>query len=320
MLEVGGVSVSFEGRSALDAVSLGVPTGRTLAVLGPSGSGKTTLLRVVAGLQQPDAGRVVLDGVDVTTVPAHRRGVGLMFQDHVLFPHRDVAGNVGFGLATARASRDEVRRRVARLLELVGLPGTEKRDVRTLSGGEQQRVALARALAPEPRVLLLDEPLGALDGELRERLLADLRTLFAELHLTVVSVTHDVGEAFSLGHEVAVMRRGRCVQAANPDELWRSPADAWVARFLGMQNISELNGRARVIRPEAVRIATGDDAVVLSAERRGQTVRLRVRLDDGGELETETTGLDHLLPGRRVGVTVDPAGVVEVSSWQDPGG
>jgi thiamine transport system ATP-binding protein len=319
MLRVSGVTVSFDDQPALESVTLDVPEGRTLAVLGPSGSGKTTLLRVIAGLQLPDDGRIVLDGVDVTAVAPHRRGIGLMFQDHVLFPHRDVAGNVGFGLAAAGASRAEIRRRVAELLELVGLPSSEKRDVRTLSGGEQQRVALARALAPEPRALLLDEPLGALDGPLRERLLVDLRDLFARLRLTVVSVTHDVGEAFSLGHQVAVMRLGRCVQTAGPDELWRSPADAWVARFLGMRNVTEENDRARVVRPEAVRIGVGDDAVVVFAERRGPAVRLRVRLDDGEELETEETALDHPIPGDRVAVNVDPAGVVDVPSWQDHG-
>lgn len=319
MLEVSGVSVSLGDTPAVHSVTFDVPEGTTLAVLGPSGSGKTTLLRVIAGLQLPDDGRIVLDGVDITNVAPHRRGVGLMFQDHVLFPHRDVAGNVGFGLAAAGESRAETRRRVAELLELVGLPGIEKRDVRTLSGGEQQRVALARALAPEPRALLLDEPLGALDGPLRERLLADLRSLFAQLRLTVVSVTHNVEEAFSLGHEVAVMRLGRCVQTAGPDELWRSPADAWVARFLGMRNVIERDGRARIVRPEAVRIEAGDGAVVVSAERRGPVVRLRVRLDDGTELETEATALDHPLPGDRVGVSVDPAGVVDAPSWQDHG-
>jgi len=319
MLVVDRVSVSFEGVHALDAVTLAVPTGRTLAVLGPSGSGKTTLLRVVAGLQRADDGRIVLDGADVTAVAVHRRGVGLMFQDHVLFPHRHVAGNVGFGLAIAGRSRREIDRRVGEMLELVGLPGTQRRDVRTLSGGEQQRVALARALAPKPRVLLLDEPLGALDGPLRERLLTDLRDLFAHLRLTVVSVTHDVGEAFSLGHDVAVMRRGRCVQTAEPDALWRNPADAWVARFLGMRNVAEQDGRARVIRPEAVRVAAGEGAVVLWAERSGPAVRMRVRLDDGNELETETAELDHPRAGERVAVTIDPAGVVEVPSWQDPG-
>jgi thiamine transport system ATP-binding protein len=319
MLCVDDVTVEFDGKLALDGATLEAPAGRTLTVLGPSGSGKTTLLRVVAGLQRADRGRVLLDGGDVSGVPAHRRGVGLMFQEHVLFPHRDVAGNVAFGLRVDGMPRRVVARRVGELLELVGLPGTERRSVQTLSGGEQQRVALARALAPEPRVLLLDEPLGSLDGPLRERLLTDLRSLFEQLRLTVVSVTHDVGEAFSLGHSVAIMRGGRCVQSAGPEELWRQPADGWVARFLGMRNVRDEGEQSVVIRPEAVEVTLGGDAVVVAAERRGALVRLRVRLDDGEELETVTTDPEHPRSGDRVAVSIDPAGVVEVPRWHDPG-
>ena len=185
----------------------------------------------------------------MTRVPAHRRGVGLVFQDAALFPHRDVAGNVGFGPRVAGLPEDEREARVSEALELVGLAGTERRDVTTLSGGEAQRVALARALAPRPEVLLLDEPLGALDGPLRRRLQTDLRELFERLRLTVVHVTHDVGEAFELGDRVAVLRDGRVAQVATPDELWARPADDWVARFLGMTNVVPDGDRATVIRP-----------------------------------------------------------------------
>ena len=295
---------------ALARVELELADGERLAVLGPSGSGKSTLLRVIAGLQRPDAGRVLLDGQDVTEVPAHRRGVGLMFQDGALFPHRDVEGNVSFGLrmtgvpAAARADR------VAWALALVGLEGYERRAVATLSGGERQRVALARALAPDPGLLLLDEPLGSLDRPLRERLLADLEALFEQLGRTVVTVTHDVGEAFALADRVAVMRDGRIVQSAPPDELWARPADSWTARFLGLANVQERDGRTVVIRPEAIRLTAGEGATVLAAERRGSLVRLRVRRDDGEELEAVTTGLEHPRVGDRVSLDVDQAGVV----------
>jgi thiamine transport system ATP-binding protein len=312
MLVVRDVSVSFDGVQALSHASLDVAGGETLALVGPSGCGKTTLLRAIAGLETPAAGSVLLNGDELAAVPPHARRVGLMFQDNVLFPHRDVAGNVAFGLRMASRPRDEVARRVADLLELVGLPATGGRSVQTLSGGEQQRVALARALAPEPRALLLDEPLGSLDGPLRERLLGDLRMLFDRLRLTVLYVTHDVGEAFALGHRVAVMRAGGIVQVGSPDELWAAPANAWVAQFLGMRNVVHDQGRSVLIRPDAVRVLPGEGAVVVDAERRGAVVWLRVRLDDGRELEAATVAPTHPLPGAPVAVEIDPTGVVDL--------
>ena len=309
-LRVESIAVSFDGTPVLAGVDLELAEGDRLAVLGPSGSGKSTLLRVIAGLQRPDAGRVLLAGSDVTGVPAHRRGVGLMFQDGMLFPHRDVAGNVAFGLRMAGLAAEPRARRVVEVLGVVGLDGYERRSVATLSGGERQRVALARALAPDPALLLLDEPLGSLDRPLRERLLADLEALFERLGRTVITVTHDVGEAFALADRVAVVRQGRIVQTAPPDELWARPVDAWTARFLGLANVREEEDRTVVVRPEAVRVRPGDGATVLAAERRGPVVRLRVRRDDGEELDAVTTELDHPLPGARVAVDVDPAGVV----------
>jgi thiamine transport system ATP-binding protein len=296
-------------------VSLDVADGERLALLGPSGSGKSTALRVIAGLQAPSAGRVLLDGRDVTRVPAHRRGAGLVFQDAALFPHRDVAGNVGFGPRVAGLPEDERRARVSEALELVGLAGSERRDVTTLSGGEAQRVALARALAPRPEVLLLDEPLGSLDGPLRRRLQTDLRELFERLALTVVHVTHDVGEAFELGDRVAVLREGRVAQVATPDALWARPADDWVARFLGMTNVVRDGDRATVIRPEAVRVRPGGGALVVGADRDGAVVRLRVRGDDGVELGAVAVGVDVPSVGDSVSVDVDRAGIVDVPVW-----
>jgi len=317
-LRAAGIHVRFDDVVAVDDATIEVPEGQTLAVLGPSGCGKSTLLRVIAGLQRPERGTVELDGRDVGGVPAHRRGVGLMFQDDVLFPHRDVAGNVAFGLRMANRTRQEIERRVAELLDLVGLTGFQHRPVTSLSGGERQRVALARALAPQPRVLLLDEPLGSLDRPLHDRLLAELEELFARIGITVVAVTHDVTDAFALGHRVAVMRAGRVVQAATPDRLWERPADAWVARFLGHANVEERDGRAIVIRPEAVLVERDPhgEGAVLSAERRGPLVRLRVLLGDGTRLESVTTGIDHPRPGDAVTVDVDPSGTVAVPLWE----
>jgi len=309
MLQVDSVSVGFDGKKALDDASLDVANGEVVTVLGPSGSGKTTLLRVVAGLQPPDEGRVLLDGKDLAGVPPHRRGVGLVFQDHALFPHRDVFGNIAFGLRMRGDSPEQVERRTTELLALVGLAGFERRSVGTLSGGEQQRVALARALAPEPRILLLDEPLGSLDRRLRDRLLDDLEQLFDELALTAVYVTHDQTEAFTLGDRVAVMRAGRVAQVATPDELWARPLDEDVARFLGLANVAD----GQVVRPEAVivrRTPGGGQGVVEKAVRIGPAVRLRVRLDDGRSLEAVVAAIDHPRAGDRVDVDIDPKGIV----------
>ena len=239
-LELEQVTVRFGETVAVDAVDLAASAGETLAVVGPSGCGKTTLLRAVAGLQPIDAGRVVVEGRDLAGVPVHRRGVGLMFQEHALFPHRDVAGNVAFGLRMQHQASDGIGRRVHELLAMVGLPGTERRAIRDLSGGEQQRVALARTLAPSPSVLLLDEALGALDRTLRERLASELRDLFVELGLTVVAVTHDQREAFTLGDRLAVMDRGRLLQVGPPADVWSRPASARVAELLGLANVLEV--------------------------------------------------------------------------------
>jgi thiamine transport system ATP-binding protein len=317
-LRVEALEVSFDGTAALADASLHLAAGEIVTLLGPSGCGKTTLLRAIAGLQRLDGGRVLVDGRDVTSTPPHRRGVGLMFQDHALFSHRDVAGNVGFGLRMAGASRAEIGRRVGELLELVGLSGLGSRSVETLSGGEQQRVALARALAPGPRVLLLDEPLGALDRPLHDRLLGELAELFDRLQLTVLYVTHEVAEGFSLGDRLAVMRAGGIVQTATPDELWSRPANGWVARFLGIANVEPLRGGVRVTRPEAVGVerSPDGDAVVIAAQRSGAAVTLRVRDATGRVLEALVAAIDHPAVGDRVALRIDPAGVVVVPDEQ----
>lgn len=246
---VADLRVVLGGRPVLDGVDLDVAAGRVLAVLGPSGGGKTTLLRVVAGLVVPDGGVVTLDGVDQAEVPPHRRGVGLMFQDHQLFPHRDVGANVGFGLRMAGVDGPARRRRVAEVLELVGLAGTEARAVASLSGGEAQRVALARALAPRPGLLLLDEPLGSVDRVLHDRLVADLRRLVVAQGVTVVHVTHDRHEALALADDLAVLDQGRILQVGPAAAVWRAPRTEVAARLLGVDAVVDAvvdGGRVRI--------------------------------------------------------------------------
>ena len=238
MLRIESLSATYDGAPVLRDIDLEVPAGELLCVLGPSGGGKSTLLRVIAGLEEPSAGRVSFDGRDLAGVPAHERGIGLMFQDYALFPHRNVTENVAFGLRMQGQGSRDVRARVAELLELVGLPGAQERSVSQLSGGEQQRVALARALAPRPRLLMLDEPMGSLDRALRERLPEELRAIFGELGLTVIYVTHDQDEALSVADRVVLLDAGRIVADGTPEALWTRPPTAWVARFLGFRNIA----------------------------------------------------------------------------------
>src|SRR5664280_1203924 len=264
MLEVSGIAVNYGAVVAVDGVDLTVPDGDVIALLGPSGCGKSTLLRAVAGLEPVAAGRICWDGANLAGVPVHRRGFGLMFQDGVLFPHRDVAGNIAYGLRFTRLGRDDATQRVAELLELVGLEGYGSRRVSTLSGGEAQRVALARALAPRPRLLLLDEPLAALDRSLRERLLADLKSVLTSTATTALFVTHDQGEAFAVADRVAVMRSGSIRQQGTPREVWTEPADEWVAGFVGYTSVHTALGDSehadRLVADGAVRHGGPPDA------------------------------------------------------------
>ncbi len=282
-LQVTGLFKSFGGTPALRGISFDVAQGEIFALLGPSGCGKSTALAVIAGLEKPERGQVAWEGLSLDDVPAHRRGFGLMFQDFALFPHMDVFANVAFGLRMARLSAEQTDRRVAEVLLLVGLPGFIHRDVNTLSGGEQQRVALARSLAPSPRLLMLDEPLGALDRNLRERLVADLRAILRQTHQTAIYVTHDQEEAFVLADRVAVMDAGQILQIATPRTLYQQPATPFVARFLGLANL--LEGEVRPLDGQSwVETAIGSWAVPAAAAG-PVTVLLRpdrMRLDGGG--------------------------------------
>jgi thiamine transport system ATP-binding protein len=338
MLRVDDVRVVYGATAALDGVNLEVGAGERLAVLGPSGSGKSTLLRAIAGLEPLTAGRIEWDGADMAGVPVHKRGFGLMFQDYALFPHRDVAGNVAFGLETRGATPTQRRERVDDVLTLVGLPGYGARRIDQLSGGEQQRVALARALAPTPRLLMLDEPLGALDRGLRTHLLDELVGLFGRLGLPLIYVTHDQEEALAVGDRVAVLNRGRLETVMTARDLWLAPPNEFVARFLGLTNIvpiEPIDGRLTtpwgslqapdsppgqatrlLIRPEALTLDPEGplQGVVSAVAFRGDTTTVLIQPAGkaGATLEARLRSVAGALPkaGESVRLRVDPAGVL----------
>jgi thiamine transport system ATP-binding protein len=316
-LEVRDVTVEYDGVPAVVDATVDVPDGSVLAVLGPSGCGKSTLLRAVAGLERPTAGTIAWDGRDLGGVPTHKRGFALMFQDGQLFGHLTVARNVGYALRIRRnrPDRKDLDARVDELLRLVGLEGYADRLPATLSGGERQRVALARSLAVEPRLLLLDEPLSALDAGLRERLAGDLHAILRAAGTTALLVTHDHDEAFAVADRIAVMRAGRIVQQGDIAEVWRAPADPETALFLGYARVLEADAAARVVpgaRTVAVRRSAFrlDDAGeltgrVVSARATPQLVRLVVDVDGIGELDAVAPLDRHPGPGESVRLAVD---------------
>ncbi|HWM73986.1 MAG TPA: ABC transporter ATP-binding protein [Nocardioides sp.] len=319
MLSLSDVTVRFEGVPAVLDVNLEVPDGAVLAVLGPSGSGKSTLLRAIAGLEPTATGTVNWDDHDLTRVPTHRRGFALMFQDGQLFNHLTVARNVGYSLRLRRARGIETR--VTELLELVGLTGYADRLPATLSGGERQRVALARSLAASPRLLLLDEPLSALDTGLRERLAGDLRDILHAAGTTAVMVTHDHDEAYTVADRLAVMRSARVVQEGEIAEVWAAPADPETALFLGYAGVLRGPAAARVLAagglPAGSAVAVRRSALnadpegglageVVSALATPDQVRLVVDVDDVGRVDAVAPSDRHPGPGERVRLAVDP--------------
>jgi sulfate transport system ATP-binding protein len=283
MIEARSVSKQFGSFVALDDVSVEVPAGSLTALLGPSGSGKSTLLRIIAGLEQPDAGRVLIEGHDVTSRPPQQRGVGFVFQHYAAFKHMTVWKNVAFGLQIR--PKAEIKERVGKLLELVQLNGFADRYPAQLSGGQRQRMALARALAVEPDVLLLDEPFGALDARVRKELRAWLRRLHDEVHVTTIFVTHDQEEAMDLADQIVVMSHGQVEQVGGARELYDNPANEFVMTFVG--EVNQL-GRS-FVRPHDVEFGEGDEALVERVVHLGFEVRVELRLANGEELWAQVT-------------------------------
>ncbi len=310
-LRLEGLEKRYGEIGAVDGVSLSLQPGETLALLGPSGCGKSTLLRLIAGLEAADAGRIFLNGEEVTARPPQKRGFGMVFQDYALFPHLNVERNIAYGLVEKGWTKQEQRARVAELLNLVGLEGLERRRVAELSGGQQQRVALARALAPKPSLLLLDEPLSNLDLALREDLKGQLKDLLSDLELSALYVTHDQEEAFTLAEHVAVMRSGRILQVDDAETLYAQPKTAWIAQFLGHTNVYEalaheglrtltstsLEKPYLLIRSDLVCLGSGEmSAELLSYTRTGALHRLELDLHPFG-LRFVWTGFSREVPG-----------------------
>ena len=335
MLTLRNLSVRYGDTLAVDDVSLELAPGQVLAVLGPSGCGKSTLLRAVAGLEPISSGSISVDGIDLAGTPTHKRGFALMFQDGQLFAHLTVARNVAYALKLRRTPSARVATRVRELLELVGLSGYEDRLPGTLSGGERQRVALARALAVDPRLILLDEPLSALDATLRERLAGDLREILHAAGTTALLVTHDHEEAFALADRLAVMRAGRVVQSGAIDEVWRRPVDEETALFLGYARVVRNAAARRLLEaaslPGAAAVALRRSALVVdgagsirarveSARVTPEQVRLVVDADGIGRLDAVAQLGSHVALGDEVALRVDVTrlAVLPISPALDP--
>ena len=289
-LELKEIKKSFtEGEAVLDNISLEISKGEFITLLGSSGCGKTTTLRIIAGLEQPDAGNVWLDGREVTGLEPNQRDVNTVFQNYALFPHMNVAENIGYGLKLKKVPKSEIRKKVSQMLELVQLEGYEKRKPSELSGGQKQRVAIARALVNNPEVLLLDEPLGALDLQLRRAMQIELKHLQKKLGITFIYITHDQEEAINMSDRIAVMKDGRIEQIGTPDEIYNHPKTSYVATFVGNANI--LHGVAESIQGENAIVKIGNDRVIVKLETSQQ--------------DTENTGAkQYLSAGEKVTLAV----------------
>ena len=311
-LVVDDVSLNFGSISVFQHLSLAIERGEFVAVVGPSGCGKTTTLRLIAGFERPDEGEVRIGGKDVSRVPPYRRDVNTVFQSYALFPHLNVLDNVAYGLKQRGLARSERRGRAIEMLELVRLAGLEGRKPRQLSGGQQQRVALARALVMHPRVLLLDEPLGALDLKVRKELQIELKRIQEEIGITFVYVTHDQEEALAMSDRVVVMNGGHIEQIGLPREIYDTPATEWIAGFIGDTNFIRRNGQEVAVRPERLRVVeggTGLPGTVVTTMVIGPAVQCIVRLDDGQEVLARQQraglrgGIEALAEGERVAVS-----------------
>jgi putative spermidine/putrescine transport system ATP-binding protein len=300
-VRLAGLVKRFGGLAAVDDISVDIAAGEFFTLLGPSGSGKTTTLRLIAGFERPDAGQVILAGRDVTGLPPYAREVNTVFQDYALFPHMTVEQNIAYGLRIAGVPRAQRARRVDEALGMVRLQGLGKRKPGQLSGGQRQRVALARAIVNRPRVLLLDEPLGALDLKLRHEMQAELKRIQAEVGITFIYVTHDQEEALTMSDRVAVFDRGRIAQVGSPAEVYEHPDTAFVAGFVGTSNILERGSHSFTIRPEKIRLLQDDEAAdglvtepgtITDVSYVGMVTKYRVALHAGGELQVVRQNLE----------------------------
>jgi putative spermidine/putrescine transport system ATP-binding protein len=300
-IRLAGLVKHYDAVPAVDGVDLDIARGEFFTLLGPSGSGKTTTLRLIAGFELPDSGRVELAGVDVSSRPPYARDVNTVFQDYALFPHMNVLENVAYGLRVRRVPRPERARRAAEALEMVRLGGLGARKPSQLSGGQRQRVALARAIVNRPKVLLLDEPLGALDLKLRQEMQSELKRIQGEVGITFVYVTHDQEEALTMSDRMAVFNRGRIEQVGAPADVYEHPTNEFVAGFVGVSNVLERDGRRFTVRPEKVHLLAGDEAADgLHVERgtvrevayAGMVTRYTVALERGGELQVVRQNLE----------------------------
>ena len=325
-----GVRKTYGDVVAVDHVDLEVESGEFFTLLGPSGSGKTTTLRIIAGFERPDAGRIELHGADVTGRAPYERDVNTVFQDYALFPHMTVADNVAYGLRVKRVPKAERQRRVAEILNVVRLPNVADRKPIQLSGGQRQRIALARALVNAPRVLLLDEPLGALDLKLRQEMQIELKRIqreASEVEITFVYVTHDQEEALTMSDRVAVFNEGRIEQIGTPAEVYEHPATEFVAGFVGVSNVLERDGRKFTVRPEKIQMhldeSGGESGRIRDVVYVGMFTRYVVELDSGGELSVvkqnlETSSQEALeFRGRRVRLEWRPEHTFDI---ERPGG
>ena len=353
-LELKDIRKSFEKETdVLKGISLAIGKGEFITLLGSSGCGKTTTLRIIAGLETPDGGQVFLDGKDVTSLAPEARDVNTVFQNYALFPHMNVADNIGYGLKLKKTPKEEIRRKVKKMLELVQLPGYEKRKPSELSGGQKQRVAIARALVNNPKVLLLDEPLGALDLQLRRAMQIELKRLQKKLGITFVYITHDQEEAINMSDRIAVMNEGRFEQIGSPDEIYNHPRTSYVATFVGNANI--LKGRAAgtengcvlvelpggimpvdaagekvkegeevtlAVRSENIRLdgGCGLEAEVAEKSFAGGLLRVVLKLSDGTEVTASRYGIDAAVqPGEKVCLSFEPGDAVLVDRPGNPG-
>jgi putative spermidine/putrescine transport system ATP-binding protein len=329
-IDIRGVAKSFGGTAVLHDINLEIRDGEFFTMLGPSGSGKTTLLRMVAGFETPDDGTIMLHGVDVTQRPAHLRPVNTVFQDYALFPHMDVVTNVEYGLRVAGTKREERRRRADAALAMVRLEGFSERRPAQLSGGQRQRVALARAIVNEPSVLLLDEPLGALDLKLRQEMQTELKAIQRRIGITFLYVTHDQEEAMAMSDRIAIMNLGVIEQIGSPKEIYEVPSSTFVAGFIGTSNVIVREGRTQLLRPERLRLlavsstvpegSRAETATVTDVVYLGMVTRVYVHLEGGDDMVVVRTNDDDangslaVAAGDRVLVSWRPEDAFELVS------